>query len=98
MTTTRFASEDGVEGRSCSEECTSHDSRTGEETRYRYPENPRVSDFDPMKRLAVLLSGRGSNFEAIADAVAAGGIPDAEIVAVISDVPGAAGLARARDR
>ena len=51
-----------------------------------------------MRRLAVLLSGRGSNFEAIADAVAAGGIPEAEIVAVISDVPGAAGLGRARER
>jgi phosphoribosylglycinamide formyltransferase 1 len=51
-----------------------------------------------MKRLAVLLSGRGSNFEAIADAVAAGAIPEAEIVAVISDVPGAAGLERARER
>ena len=46
----------------------------------------------------MLLSGRGSNFEAIADAVAAGGIPEAEIVAVISDVPGAAGLERARER
>jgi len=51
-----------------------------------------------MRRLAVLLSGRGSNFEAIADAVAAGAIKEAEVVAVISDVPGAAGLERARDR
>ncbi len=50
------------------------------------------------RRLAVLLSGRGSNFEAIADAVAAGRIPDAEIVAVISDVAEAPGLARARAR
>ena len=49
-------------------------------------------------RLAVLLSGRGSNFEAIADAVGSGAIPGAEIVAVISDVPGAAGLERARRR
>jgi phosphoribosylglycinamide formyltransferase-1 len=49
-------------------------------------------------RLAVLLSGRGSNFEAIADAVAAGAIPNAEIVAVLSDVPGAPGLDRARER
>ncbi len=32
-------------------------------------------------RLAILLSGRGSNFEAIADAVERGAIPDAEIVA-----------------
>lgn len=49
-------------------------------------------------RLAVLLSGRGSNFEAIAAAAAAGRIPDAEIVAVVSDVPTAPGLARARQR
>ena len=49
-------------------------------------------------RLAILLSGRGSNFEAIADAVERGRIPDAEIVAVISDVPEARGLARARER
>lgn len=51
-----------------------------------------------MRRLAVLLSGRGSNFEAIADAVRSGRIPDAEIVAVISDVAGARGLERARER
>jgi phosphoribosylglycinamide formyltransferase 1 len=49
-------------------------------------------------RLAILLSGRGSNFEAIADAVDRGAIPQAEIVAVISDVPAARGLARARER
>lgn len=50
------------------------------------------------RRLAVLLSGRGSNFEAIAEAVESGAIPDAEIVAVLSDVPEAAGLERARRR
>jgi phosphoribosylglycinamide formyltransferase-1 len=49
-------------------------------------------------RLAILLSGRGSNFEAIAEAVESGAIPDARIVAVISDVPEAAGLERARRR
>lgn len=49
-------------------------------------------------RLVVLLSGRGSNFEALADAVAEGRIPSTEIVAVVSDVPGAEGLARARTR
>lgn len=49
-------------------------------------------------RLAVLLSGRGSNFEAIADAVARGEIPQTEIVAVISDVASAPGLERARGR
>jgi len=50
------------------------------------------------RRIAVLLSGRGSNFEAIADAAARGEIPNAEIAAVISDVPGAAGLELARRR
>jgi len=52
----------------------------------------------PRRRLAILLSGRGSNFEAIADAVESGRIPDAQIVAVISDVAGARGLTRARER
>jgi len=51
-----------------------------------------------MHRLAILLSGRGSNFVALADAVASGRIPRAEIVAVISDNPGAPGLALARER
>jgi phosphoribosylglycinamide formyltransferase 1 len=50
------------------------------------------------RRLAVLLSGRGSNFEAIAAAVDRGTIPDAEIVAVISDVAQAPGLSRAKQR
>jgi phosphoribosylglycinamide formyltransferase 1 len=53
---------------------------------------------EPRFRLAILLSGRGSNFEAIAEAVESGVIPDARIVAVISDVPEAAGLERARRR
>jgi phosphoribosylglycinamide formyltransferase-1 len=50
------------------------------------------------RRLAVLLSGRGSNFEAIADAVESGRIPNAEIVAVVSDVAASRGLARAKER
>jgi phosphoribosylglycinamide formyltransferase 1 len=50
------------------------------------------------RRLAILLSGRGSNLEAIADAVDAGRIADARIVAVVSDVAAARGLALARDR
>ncbi|MEO8217866.1 MAG: phosphoribosylglycinamide formyltransferase [Acidobacteriota bacterium] len=45
--------------------------------------------------LAVLLSGRGSNFLAIHDAVERGEIP-ARIVAVISNRKGAAGIERAR--
>jgi phosphoribosylglycinamide formyltransferase 1 len=51
-----------------------------------------------MRRLAILLSGRGSNFEAIARAVERGEIRDAAIVAVVSDVPSAPGLALARAR
>jgi len=60
--------------------------------------NPKSEIRNPKSRLAILLSGRGSNFEAIADAVAARRIPDVEIVAVISDEPEARGLARARER
>ena len=51
-----------------------------------------------MKRIAVLLSGRGSNFEAIADAVADGRIPDAEIAVVISNHESAPGIEKARQR
>lgn len=50
-----------------------------------------------MKRLGILLSGRGSNFEAIADNVAKGLIP-AEVAVVVSNNPNAAGLAKARAR
>lgn len=50
------------------------------------------------KRIAVLLSGRGSNFEAIADSVAAGRIPDAEIAVVVSNRENAPGLEKARQR
>ncbi len=49
------------------------------------------------KKLGILLSGRGSNFEAIADNVAAGKIP-AEIAIVISNRPEARGLEVARQR
>lgn len=50
-----------------------------------------------VKRLGILLSGRGSNFEAIATHAAAGKIP-AEIAVVISNNPKAAGLEKARAR
>jgi phosphoribosylglycinamide formyltransferase-1 len=50
-----------------------------------------------MKRLGILLSGRGSNFEAIADSVAAGRI-GAAIAVVISNRPEARGLEAARER
>jgi phosphoribosylglycinamide formyltransferase-1 len=47
------------------------------------------------QRIGVLLSGRGSNFEALADSIAAGRIPGAEISLVISNREDAPGLARA---
>jgi phosphoribosylglycinamide formyltransferase-1 len=46
-------------------------------------------------RLAVLLSGRGSNFQAIHEAIRRGEL-DAEIVCVVSNRPDAPGIARAR--
>jgi phosphoribosylglycinamide formyltransferase-1 len=50
------------------------------------------------KRIGVLLSGRGSNFEALADSVAAGRIPNANIAVVISNREGAPGIERAATR
>ncbi len=50
------------------------------------------------KRIGILLSGRGSNFEAIADNVASGKIPNAEIAIVISNREQAPGIEKARQR
>jgi phosphoribosylglycinamide formyltransferase 1 len=50
------------------------------------------------KRIGVLLSGRGSNFEALAEGVSAGRIPNAEIAIVISNQPDALGLKKAEAR
>jgi phosphoribosylglycinamide formyltransferase-1 len=49
-----------------------------------------------MKNLGILLSGRGSNFEAIAANVSSGHIPGARIAVVISNKPGAGGIATAQ--
>jgi len=49
------------------------------------------------RRLGILLSGRGSNFEAIADRIGSGKL-NAEIAVVISNVESAPGLERARLR
>jgi phosphoribosylglycinamide formyltransferase-1 len=49
-----------------------------------------------MKNLGILLSGRGSNFEAIAKNMALGRIPDARIAIVISNRAEAGGIAVAR--
>jgi phosphoribosylglycinamide formyltransferase 1 len=51
-----------------------------------------------MKSLGILLSGRGSNFLAIADSIAAGRIPNARISIVVSNRADAAGIAGARER
>ena len=51
-----------------------------------------------MKNIGILLSGRGSNFEAIADSVAAGRIPGARIAVVISNRADAPGIESARRR
>ncbi len=51
-----------------------------------------------MKSLGILLSGRGSNFVAIADNIDAGRIPDARIAVVISNKPDAPGITIARQR
>jgi phosphoribosylglycinamide formyltransferase 1 len=49
-------------------------------------------------RLGVLLSGRGSNFLAIADSIQQGRLAGCEIAVVISNLADAPGLAAARDR
>jgi phosphoribosylglycinamide formyltransferase-1 len=49
-------------------------------------------------RVGILISGRGSNMEALADAVKGGRVPGAEVAVVVSDRPSAAGLVRARER
>jgi len=51
-----------------------------------------------MHSLGILLSGRGSNFVAIADSIAAGRIPGARIAVVISNKPEAWGIKVARER
>ena len=50
------------------------------------------------KRIGVLLSGRGSNFEALADSVGGGRLPGAEIAVVVSNREGAPGIERAKER
>ena len=51
-----------------------------------------------MHRLGILLSGRGSNFLAIADNIATGKLAGCEIAVVISNLASAPGLAAARER
>jgi phosphoribosylglycinamide formyltransferase-1 len=49
-----------------------------------------------LQRLGILLSGRGSNFLAIAEAIREGRLPGTEIAVVLSNLPDAAGLETAR--
>jgi phosphoribosylglycinamide formyltransferase-1 len=51
-----------------------------------------------MKNLGILLSGRGSNFIAIANNIDAGRIPNARLAVVISNRPDAPGIETARQR
>jgi len=51
-----------------------------------------------MHSLGILLSGRGSNFVAIADSIDAGRIPDARIAVVITNKPDPPGIETARQR
>ena len=55
------------------------------------------NDSNVILRLGILLSGRGSNFLAIAESIRAGRLPGTEIAVVISNVADAAGSARARE-
>jgi len=50
------------------------------------------------KRIAILISGRGSNMVALADAIASGAVPNAQVAIVVSDKPNAGGLQLASDR
>ena len=59
------------------------------------PGVPARTLFSPMKRIVILISGRGSNMEAIVQASAHEAWP-ARVVAVISNRPQAAGLAFAQ--
>jgi phosphoribosylglycinamide formyltransferase 1 len=51
-----------------------------------------------MKKLGILLSGRGSNFLAIADNIAGGKLPGTQVAMVISNRPDAPGIEAARQR
>jgi phosphoribosylglycinamide formyltransferase-1 len=51
-----------------------------------------------VKRIGILISGRGSNMIALSDAILDGRLPNAEIALVISNKPEAAGLEKAQAR
>src|SRR5262245_58173875 len=51
-----------------------------------------------MKRIAILISGRGSNMVALSDSIRRGAIPNAEVALVVSDKADARGIDAARER
>jgi phosphoribosylglycinamide formyltransferase-1 len=57
----------------------------------------QLASKDRPLRIGVLLSGRGSNFKAIARSITEGRLPGVEIAVVVSNVAEAAGLEAARD-
>ena len=57
------------------------------------PDSTRPSSL----KLGILLSGRGSNFLAIAESIRAGRLPGVEIAVVISNVADAEGIVKARE-
>src|SRR5690349_9810299 len=57
-----------------------------------------MSNSPAKNHIAILISGRGSNMVALADAVREGTIPNAEVAIVISDKRDAAGLESASKR
>ena len=57
-----------------------------------------VANTARLARLGILISGRGSNMVALADAVREDRIPNAEIAVVVSDQPNADGLGKAKER
>ncbi len=59
--------------------------------------NHDLAEGRPPLRLGILLSGRGSNFLAIADSIRTGRLPGVEIALVISNVADAPGLTAAKD-
>jgi phosphoribosylglycinamide formyltransferase-1 len=65
--------------------------------------NPQFAIHNPkfslsFMRIAILISGRGSNMLALAEAISSGAVTNAQIEIVISDQPAAAGLELAKNR
>jgi phosphoribosylglycinamide formyltransferase-1 len=72
--------------------------RTIDVNEYGVPSRVRHGAAPMPHQIAVLLSGRGSNFEALADAASDGRIPHARIAVVVSNHEDAPGIEKARAR